>query len=105
MIPCLSTYTARPAASACGTATGRDRGSETAGRSAPRKVGQLTTGRLAVTDPAAVDEVPVPEPICPVADGADETDPLLTADALQPATRVRAASSTTTAGEHRSQAR
>lgn len=106
MIPWLSAYTDSSAASACGTATGRDRGSGTAGRSIPKDVGQLTMVRLAVAGPALVDGVVVLGLVGPVVGGAGDADPVLTADVPQPAVKVKAAASSAAAiGERRSQPR
>ena len=60
MIPWSSAYIASSVASARGTATGREAGSATGGLNAPRDVGHLTTGRLAVTDPAVMAWAAVP---------------------------------------------
>ena len=107
MTPWLSAYRARCAASARGTVTGRDRGSETAGRLIPNDVGQPITGRLTVTGPAAAGAVAVPgRPADRMADDADGADPLLTADVPHPASRIKAAASSTAAtGAQRRQPR
>jgi hypothetical protein len=102
MTPTSSPYTASRAASARGSATGRDGGSETAGRTTPSDVGQLTTGRLTVTNTAVVDEA---GPVRPAVDGAGDADLVFPAGAPQPATSVSdtVASSAAAIGQRRSQ--
>jgi hypothetical protein len=103
MIPCVSAYTDSFPASACGTATARDRGTGTAERTTPTDVGQLTTGRLAVTGPTMVDDVAVLGLAGPAVDDADDAAPLLTADAPQPTRSVNDASSAAAIGKPSSQ--
>jgi hypothetical protein len=85
MTPTSSAYTASRAASARGTATGRDGGSETAGLTTPSDVGQRTTGRLTVTNTAVVAEA---GPLRPAVDGPGDEDRAFPAGAPQPATSV-----------------
>lgn len=106
-------YTDSWVASACGTATGREGGSETpwGAEATAIDVGQLTTGRLADTGPAvvaaAVDGAPVPGPAGPAVDDADEGDPVFTAGPpqLAPSVNDAPASSATAIGQQRSQPR
>src|SRR5579862_3828977 len=92
MIPWSTAYTASRVASGRGTVTGRDAGSDTGGWGTPREVGQLTTGRLAVTDPAVADEAPAasgpadPGADCPGADCPGAADVVFTAGPPQLAT-------------------
>jgi hypothetical protein len=102
MTPTSSAYTANRAASACGTAAGRDGGSETAGRTTPSDVGQLITGSLTVINTAVVAEA---GPVRPAVDGAGDADLAFPAGAPQPATSVSGtvASSAAAIGQRRSQ--
>jgi hypothetical protein len=103
MTPWVSAYTDSFPASACGTATARDRGTGTAERTTPTDVGQLTTGRLAVTGPTMAGEVAVPGLAGPAMDDADDAAPLFTADAPQPTGSVNNPSSAAAIGKRRSQ--